>query len=208
LMPTFITRWIVYGNPLESGYPPFSTWSWTSPRIFSVLFSADHGLLSWTPALLLALVGFLLFVRAHRSFGGSLLVVFGVFLYCVASFTNWDGLSSFGNRFFISFTPVFVIGLAAFLAQFAHSLGNRVTAIRLAGVSIALLIAWNFGLVLQWGTQMIPARGAISWPVAIRNQVTVVPKRLANDLTAYFDNRALMMQQIEKRDMAQQQSAH
>jgi hypothetical protein len=205
LTPTFITRWIVYGSPLASGYPPFSTWSWTSPKILAVLFSADHGMLSWTPVLLLALAGLLLFSREQKPFGPSLIVGFAVFLYCVASFTNWNGLSSFGNRFFISFTPVFVVGLAAFFEKLARWLGSQITTLRLASVGIALLIAWNFGLMLQWGTQMIPARGAISWPVALHNQIAIVPKRAVNELTGYFANRSHMMEQIEKRDMAQQQ---
>lgn len=200
LTPTLLTKWVIYGKVLESGYPPFRIWSWTSPKIFAVLFSADHGLLSWTPVLLPALVGLVLFARRDAGFGGALSLAFVLYLYLIASFTNWDGLSSFGNRFFISFTPAFVIGLAALLEKLAASLGSPSKAMRAAGPAVAALVIWNFGLMVQWGTQMIPARGPISWSTMIRNQVVGVPKRVAGDLGVYFANRSLMMQQIEKRD--------
>ena len=128
-----------------------------------------------------------------------------VYLYCVASFTNWDGLSSFGNRFFISFTPAFVIGLAALLEKLAGRLGNPSKAMRVAALSVAALIVWNAGLMVQWGTQMVPARGPISWSMMIKNQIVGVPKRVVGDLGVYFANRGLMMEQIEKRDRSARQ---
>ena len=200
LAPTLLTKWSIYGKVWESGYPGFDSWSWTSPKIFAVLFSSDHGLLSWTPVLLPALIGLVLLARTQPVFAGGLLSAFVVYLYFVASFTNWDGLSSFGNRFFISFTPAFVIGLAALLEKLARRLGNPSKAMRLAGLSVAALIIWNAGLMVQWGTQMIPARGPISWSTTIKNQIVGVPKRFAGDLGVYFANRSLMMEQIEQRD--------
>ena len=205
LTPTLLTKWVIYGKGLESGYPRFNSWFWTSPKIFAVLFSADHGLLSWTPVLLPALIGLVLLARTHPVFGGGLLSAFVVYLYCVASFTNWDGLSSFGNRFFISFTPAFVIGLAALLEKLGGLLGNPSKAMRAAGLGVAALIVWNVGLMVQWGTQMVPARGPISWSTMIKNQIVGVPKRVVGDLGVYFANRSLMMEQIEKRDRSARQ---
>jgi hypothetical protein len=205
LTPTLLTKWLIYGKVLESGYPAFDSWSWTSPKIFAVLFSSDHGLLSWTPVLLLALIGLVLLARTQPAFAGGLLSTFVVYLYFVASFTNWDGLSSFGNRFFISFTPAFVIGLTALLEKLARRLGNPSKAMRVAGLSVAALIIWNAGLMVQWGTQMIPARGPISWSMMIKNQIVGVPKHFAGDLGVYFANRSLMMEQIEQRDRSVRQ---
>ena len=205
LTPTFVTKWIIYGKVLESGYPRFGSWSWTSPKILAVLFSADHGLLSWTPVLVPALIGLMLLARAGRVFGAGLFSAFVIYLYCVATFTNWDGLSSFGSRFFISFTPAFVIGLATLFENLAGRLGNQSKAMRAAGLSVAALIVWNFGLMVQWGTQMVPARGPISWSGMVKNQVIGVPKRVVGDLGVYFANRSLMMEQIEKRDRGARQ---
>ena len=119
LVPTFITRRIIYGSAFATGYPPMRTWAWRSPELLAVLFSGDHGLLSWTPILVLAIAGLILFCKRDRLFASGLLVSLAAFYYFIASYANWDGISSFGNRFFVSFTPVFVIGLATCFDAFA-----------------------------------------------------------------------------------------
>ena len=43
----------------------------------------------------------------------------------------------------------------------------------------ALLVLWNLGLIFQWGTHLIPARGPISWREVAYNQVAVVPAEAA-----------------------------
>lgn len=195
---TLATRWIIYGNPFESGYPAPRTWFWTFPQFFQVLFSADHGMLTWTPVLAPALAGLLMFVRVDRLLGGGLILSFLAYFYCVASYLSWDGISSFGNRFFVSFTPVFVVGLAALLENLAKRW--RVSREVIAG-GVAVLILWNFGFMFQWGTQMIPVRGAISWSEMVHNQFAVVPQRIAGGVRSYFVDRGLLMRQIEKQDM-------
>jgi hypothetical protein len=50
--------------------------------------------------------------------------------------------------------------------------------------AIALLVVWNFGLIFQWGTQLIPARGPISWRTAVHNQYARVLRRIASSLEA------------------------
>ena len=81
LLPTFITRWIIYGSAFESSYPSVAQWSWKSPALLPVLFSADHGMLSWTPILIPSVLGLALFWRCDRLFGGGLLLVFCAFYY-------------------------------------------------------------------------------------------------------------------------------
>src|SRR6266446_6326214 len=47
LLPTFVTRYIIYGSPFESGYTSVQNWAWRSPYFLAVLFSSEHGLFSW-----------------------------------------------------------------------------------------------------------------------------------------------------------------
>ncbi|HKF25031.1 MAG TPA: glycosyltransferase family 39 protein, partial [Candidatus Acidoferrum sp.] len=54
LLPTFVTKYFIYGGPFETGYTPIAHWGWRSPWLLALLFSANHGLFSWTPVLLLA----------------------------------------------------------------------------------------------------------------------------------------------------------
>jgi hypothetical protein len=204
LSPTFITRRIIYGNALETGYPAISTWNWNSPALFKVLFSSDHGMFSWTPALVLATVGLVFLVRRDALFGWAALLTFLAFYYFIASYPDWDGLSSFGNRFFVSLTPIFIFGLAAFLNSFSNWLGNKTRAVVVACPMVALLIAWNVGFIFQWGTHLVPARGEISWSMMVRNQFNEVPQRMAHSVETYFMHRREMMQRIDQEDIEQQ----
>jgi len=89
-LPTLITREIVYGSPSASGYVPLDRWDWLRPSLVQVLFSSDHGLLSWTPILLPAIVGLLALYRRDRELATILLTITGAFCYLIASYPTWD----------------------------------------------------------------------------------------------------------------------
>ena len=100
-------------------------------------------------------------------------LVFAAFLYA-----DWL-LRGLGRALFL-WQPVFrfadaafVLGLAAFLigSSAPGTSGARI----LSASATAVLILWNLGLIFQWGTHLIPARGPISWRDAAYNQVAVVP---------------------------------
>jgi hypothetical protein len=181
-------------------------WNWASPVWLSVLFSANHGLLSWTPVLIPALLGLFGAYKKDALFGAGLLLSVLLFGYFISSYPDWDGLSSFGNRFFISLTPVFVIGLAATLDLFARWWNRPGSDVAFAAGMLALLTVWNAGFIFQWGTQMIPTRGAISWKQMAHNQFATVPTRISNDLQHYLFRRDSIMRRIEVQDLERRQS--
>ncbi len=198
LLPTLISRRIIYGGFFQTGYP--SHWHWSSPELWNVLFSADHGLLSWTPLLIPALIGLVLFLRTDRLFATYLIVVFLAFYGMISVYPYWDGLSSFGNRFFVSLTPIFILGLAAFFDSLARVWQGRSAAI-FASSATAAFILWNMGLVFQWGVHLIPARGPISWRDAAYNQVSAVPRQAAQTLRNYLTGRKQFLNRIEEEDV-------
>lgn len=203
MLPTFISRQIVYGGPFETGYVSLRDFLWRSPVLLTVLFSANHGLLSWTPILALSIVGVFLFARIFPPVGIPFLSALLAFYLFIAFYPDWAGISSFGNRFFLSLTPLFVLGLACVLEKW----GRRFTSPRLglavvSGV-LACLVIWNLGLIYQWGAHMIPSRGAISFREAAHNQFYVVPQKLSGHLRSYLLHRNELMQQIEQKDLEQ-----
>jgi hypothetical protein len=204
LFPTLITRQIIYGSPFATGYPEISTWNWTSPVLLKVLFSSNHGMFSWTPVLILAAMGFPFLIKRDALLGVGSLLTFLAFYYFIASYPNWDGISSFGNRFFISLTPIFILSLAALLSSYSSWLGKTTHAIAVVYPVLAVLIAWNAGFIFQWGTHMIPARGEISWSAMAHNQFVEVPRRMTRGVETYFIHRGDMMKQIEQEDIQQQ----
>jgi hypothetical protein len=203
LLPTFVTRYIVYGNPFESGYVSLREWAWRSPHFLAVLFSSEHGLFSWTPLLVLATVGLVLFRWCEPRVGTPLLAAALAFYVFIACYPDWAGISSFGNRFFISLTPLFVLGLSVFLERASRLFRGRRAAVATASAVLAAFIFWNADFMFQWGAHLIPARGPISWSTMIRNQFTVAPEQLKSLLQSYLFHRHDLMRQIEDRDIDQ-----
>lgn len=112
-----------------------------SPRIGGVLFSVQKGLFFWSPALLLALAGFL--VSRPGSLAGrwrlAALVVLALQTYVLASWSDWQLGGSFGHRGFTD-----VLGLmapfvaAAFSWAWARKRWARTAAATFATASVVL----------------------------------------------------------------------
>jgi hypothetical protein len=204
-VPTLITRYIIFGGILRFGSYTALPWDWTAPNWRSVLFSSEHGLLTWTPILSLAIAGLILAPRVARSIALFFAIAAAAFYYVISSYPYWHGMASFGNRFFISLTPVFIFGLALLFqrsAEFFRS-GNR--AFIAASSMVLLFILWNLGFIFQWGAHLISPRGPVSFSQVAYNQVFVVPRQISGDLQRYFFKRKVLMQQIEQKDIEQLQ---
>jgi hypothetical protein len=203
LLPTFISRWIVYGGPFETGYYSLRDFLWSSPVFLQVLFSSNHGLFSWTPLLAIACLGLILAARRIPRIGVPLLVASVAFYLFIAFYPDWAGISSYGNRFFISLTPMFIFGLAMVVERFAASFASSRIAVLASSGVLACFVLWNLGLIYQWGTHLVPARGPISFRQAAYNQFIVVPGEMSHHLNSYFFRRRDLMRQIEQRDLEQ-----
>ena len=203
LLPTFITRYIVYGSPLASGYAPLRAWSWRSPFFLAVLFSSEHGLFLWTPILLLATVGLFIFWRREPRVGSALVGGALAFYVFIACYPDWAGISSFGNRFFVSLTVLFILGLGVLLNRVGNMFPSPRAAVATLSLLAGIFIFWNVEFLVQWGEHLIPSRGPISWNAMIHNQFNVVPRQLTEHLQHYVFHRHELMQQIEDRDLEQ-----
>jgi len=207
LVPTFTTRWIIFGSPFRFGAYTEMQWNWKHPMLWNVLFSSNHGLLTWTPILIPAVLGLLLLRHRDRAFFGYLLACFLAFTYVIASYSLWHGISSYGNRFFVSLTPVFILGLTACWAGLAQVFRGAGRAFAVGSLATGCFILWNMGLMFQWGTHMIPVRGAIDCRQMVYNQVAVVPGRVLRTAKTYLVARGALMGDIEREDIKQQQQA-
>jgi hypothetical protein len=161
-------------------------------------------MLSWTPLLGFALVGlFLPFSQGKRVRAYLALAVVTVY-YVISSYPYWDGTASYGNRFFISLTPVFIFGLALLLDRVGEHLRSFRAAEAAQAIVLGLFALWNLAFIFQWGTHMVPARGQISWSTMVHNQFVAVPQQMTHSLETYFAHRGEMMKRIETEDIQQQ----
>ena len=131
------------------------------------------------------------------------LAAFLAFYVFIACYPDWAGISSYGNRFFVSLTPLFILGLAVFFDRAAQLFRSQRAALAAACALLAVFTLWNAGLIFQWGSHLIPTRGPVSFSEIVHNQFFVVPRQLSADLQRYVFKRKALMQQIEDRDLQQ-----
>jgi hypothetical protein len=134
LLPIPLLNEYLYGHPFV--IPQGTDFlHWSDPRILEVLFSGRNGLFSHHPALLLGLIGFVLFLywiiktrdRTQAIFFCAMFAAFMFQLYINSSVADWWGGNSFGQRRLISSFPLFAFGLA-FLIQRLHASHPRLNA--------------------------------------------------------------------------------
>ena len=184
LLPTFVTRQIVFGNPFSVG--AYSLWNWKSPAFGLVLFSTEHGVLVFAPILVLSLAGLLCLCRSQPSLGAIFLSIIVAFYCVIAFYPWWSGVFGPGNRYFLSLTPLFILGLGCAFG-FAERLWKteRAAAMRLVPLTLVLVI-WNLGLIYQWKTQLMPWYTKVYWEEILYNQFRVVPAQVFHDLSVKF----------------------
>ena len=118
-VPQMIVWAVLFGAPLTipqgAGFM-----KWGEPALLAILFSDNHGLLTWTPVLAFALAGLVMLARRVPRVGAAALVFFAASWYVNAAVADWWAGEAFGARRFVSCYPIFVLGLAAFFDRLRH----------------------------------------------------------------------------------------
>lgn len=154
----------------------------THPHLINTFFGSDKGLFLWTPIIIFSIVGLLMLFRKERILIASLLITFLIFAY-VVSCAGGEG-ASFGARYLVRCSLIFILGLAAFM----NFLSNKLKFIYLLGFVLAFII-WNNFFIIQYATGMINRAGAINWTSMVTNQFTKVPQFLVTKGTKFLNKR-------------------
>jgi hypothetical protein len=188
----FVPQLIVY-RALNGNFLPARNvtdkFTWNGAHIGDILFSNFHGLITWTPVALLALLGLFFLWRQDKLLTVALCVAFVAETYLLGSFSTWFGGAAFGMRRFINCTVIFVVGLGAL----ADALQTRVPRSILAGAG-AVLIVWNLFFIVQFVTGMVPRQQPVDMLEMARNQFVGVPPRLFEIAQRFITNRASFYQ--------------
>jgi Dolichyl-phosphate-mannose-protein mannosyltransferase len=118
----------------------------------SLLFSARHGLFTWTPLLLLATVGLLLGLRRSRRLFGLALLGLSLSILVNSSLSDWWGSDSFGQRRLLGLTPLFGLGLGEAVTLLSSRL--LPTALIIVGLSF-----WNQQLAVVYNAKLVAGMG-------------------------------------------------
>ena len=149
LVPQLVVWKILYGSFFRApSGPGLREWApgegWfdpSSPRFLDVLFAADHGLFTWTPALLLAALGLIVALRRSPALAGAGLFVLLATAWINGSLADWAGSDAFGGRRFDVVVPFLAVGYAALLEV------CRRRPLLAPAVMLVTLGLWNVGVV-------------------------------------------------------------
>ena len=149
LLPQLVVWKVLYGRFFHApSGPGLREWApgegWfdpSSPRFVDVLFAADHGLFTWTPALLLAALGLLAALRRFPALAGTGLIVLLATAWINGSLADWAGSDAFGGRRFDVVVPFLAVGYAALLDV------CRRRPLLAPAVLLVALGVWNVGMV-------------------------------------------------------------
>ena len=136
---------------------------WSDPQIVAVLFSTNHGLFMWTPAVLLAVLGLGVCVTRHPLIGWSSLGVVLMTVYVNAVVVDWWAGEAFGARRFVGNTPFFAIGLSAL-----GSMNLWTVRARLCRLAATVLIVYNLLFLVQYQLVMRGHRDLVTYPTTTR----------------------------------------
>jgi hypothetical protein len=154
--PQMAVWMVLYGRPFTvpqgSGFM-----KWHDPALWAVLMSDNHGLISWTPVIALALAGLVPLTRRLPLVGIAAIACLVVSWYVNAAVWDWWGGEAFGARRFLSCYPVFILGTAA--------LFDRVR-LRTAAMALVTLVFVGYTglLLLQYQTFMHGLRHLAPYP--------------------------------------------
>ncbi|MEJ2744438.1 MAG: hypothetical protein P8123_01940 [bacterium] len=138
---------------------------WTRPAAWEVLFSSRHGLLTWSPALILGCMGLPAFVKRERLLGLSLLLVFLFQLYLNSIVDDWWAGTGFGARRFDNCLPIFALGIAAVYEWMRLKRIGWLAVIITAGA-----IVWNGLFLCQYALNWVSHMNAIDMGKMARDQ--------------------------------------
>ena len=131
------------------------------PFLLQTLFSSRHGLLSWTPVLWAAFLGFWPLWRRRPWLAAPLLAPLVVMTYVNACSGDWWAGGSFSNRRFDGLLPVLACGLAAALESLRSWLRGR-PRVALAAL-VAPFVLWHTTLAVQAARGELPARDTVAF---------------------------------------------
>jgi hypothetical protein len=143
----------LYGSVLAMPQGP-SFMQWRSPHLVDVLFSDNHGLFTWTPIVVLAIVGLAGFARVHARFALPVAWMVLTAWYVNAAVADWWAGEAFGARRFLSLFPLFVLGLATWIG-IARARAWRM-AVTGAIVAATLLLLFQYEVFMKGFTTLAP----------------------------------------------------
>jgi hypothetical protein len=147
---------------------------WLRPMILPLLFSTHRGWITWTPLVVLGLIGLGFGWTANRPLVTRLAIGLACQLYISSVATDWHGAWGYSARRLTHATPLIAWGLAAALAWIAGAERRR---LRWATAALSLLVIWNALFLYQHLHHLIPYHRALTWHELVGDKFHIAGSR-------------------------------
>jgi hypothetical protein len=147
----------------------------SGPHLLELMFSARHGLFTWTPLFLLAAVGWLLWRGRDPRLGALMIAGFLLAATVNSAMLDWWGGDAYGQRRMLGLFPFFGLGLGAVL----HFL-RRKPLVPVAAL-LAALALWNLNFEYVYNSGLLaPKSQAVSLDALAGAQADVAWRAVAS----------------------------
>ena len=156
LLAVGLSALVVFSLQLWIWYLFFGSWVtvpqggafmlWSALYLRPLLFSTFHGLFTWMPATLPAVVGLVVIGPKNKRLVAPLAVVLLLSIYINASVSDWYGGGGFGPRRFVSELSIFMLGYGALL----HWLAGKKPFLGWLGAPMALFFGLHNWILLRY----------------------------------------------------------
>lgn len=146
--PQLMYNLYLYGNLTFHGYGTGDErFFFSNPQIINNLFSYRKGWFLYTPAMVLAVLGFISLYRNFRSMFWSILAILVILIYINSSWYSWWFGGSYGQRAYIDIYALLALPIAALL-NYGFSKGLKLKIPIL--IIVFLLVFHNMFQVAQY----------------------------------------------------------
>jgi hypothetical protein len=141
-----------------------------SSRWSDTLWSSWHGFLSWSPAVYVAVLGTVIYVRRNQAWASAAVLILLLMAWVNGSTADWPAGWSFGGRRFTSCLVLLAPGLALVVDALVR---RPLTAAAIVGAGA---VVWNQLLFVQYSSGMVPKEGPVSFAQLVRGQASVLTR--------------------------------
>lgn len=165
--------WMLHGPSFATAVTSMNLFAPAETHFVDVILSPRHGLFTWTPVYVLAVMGWGIWLRRDRRLALLMVTGFVLSAFINSLFVDWWGSDAFGQRRLLSLTPLFAFGL-----------GETVDFLRgrpLVPVAcfLTLLIVWNLQFAYIYNSELVARKDqAVSLDRLTAAQLDVVFRRL------------------------------
>ena len=129
---------------------------WWSPNLLDMLVSDNHGLLSWTPMVALALWGLWTLARRDATTRLPLAFVLLSAWYVNAAVADWWAGEAYGARRFLSLAPLLALGLATWLTRPDGTLARARVLVTVVMMGLNALLLFQYQVFMKGWRDIAP----------------------------------------------------